>query len=75
MILDEAIQRETDSAKVNRVMFGISGCDEEEIVYTSHAEYHEQLAEWLRELKVLKEEKTKPCDNCQEFDCCGCVYL
>lgn len=28
------------------------------------------------ELKALKEkEKTNPCDYCQEFDCCGCVYL
>ncbi len=40
------------------------------------ANEHRQLSEWLKELKAYKEadEKTNPCDRCQEFDCYGCVY-
>ena len=37
---------------------------------------HEQLAEWLKELKARREKDRPdaPCDDCQEFDCTGCFY-
>ena len=63
--IDEAIENEKMIARVTR--------GEET------REYHEQLAEWLKELKVLKEKITEkePIDKIMYKECpvCGAVDL
>lgn len=77
--LEEAIERFEETAELNEECSRIYS--EQDEVLASYAckecaEDHRQLAEWLRELKALKgNKKANPCDYCQEFDCCGCVYL
>jgi len=59
MTLDEAIQHCEEVAKENRELFekiGASSYDEDNCLECAKA--HEQLAEWLKELKQYKEKDT-----------------
>lgn len=59
MTLDEAIKHCEEVAKQNRELFeliGISSYDEDNYNCLECAKAHEQLAEWLKELKQLKEQ-------------------
>ena len=64
MTLDESIKREQMLTDSNYEMAESCHTDEgvylkEEGAYRDRAEYHEQLAEWLRELKAYREAREK----------------
>ena len=68
MSIDEAIARERQEAKEQRSHIGIwnkeysKKCEE-------YAEEHEQLAEWLEELKFLRQWKSDVMDEFCKYDC------
>ncbi len=51
MTLDEAISYEKRNVEINELMGKISDCEP-----TNAIAYHRQLAEWLKELKRLREQ-------------------
>lgn len=60
MTLDEAIERELYRVEANRDMADSFHTDEniyskEEEAFRNREDYHSQIAEWLRELKALKD--------------------
>lgn len=65
MTIDETIARERQQAKEQRSHIGIWD-DEYSKKCEVYAEEHEQLAEWLEELKALKNGLDIKCDNLNE---------
>ena len=53
--IDEVIARERQQAKKQRSRIGTWGDEHSNKNCEVYAEYHEQIAEWLEELKVIKE--------------------
>ena len=53
--IDEVIARERQQAKKQRSRIGTWGDEYSNKKCEVYAEYHEQLADWLEELKVIKE--------------------
>lgn len=53
--IDEVIARERQQAKKQRSRIGTWGDEYSNKKCEVYAEYHEQLAEWLEELKVIKD--------------------
>mgnify|MGYP003469479342 FL=1 len=66
--LDEAIEQEKFKARVDRIKANkriFTNNDKDEISASNRsAEEHEQLAEWLKELKALR---TTSCGYCKEL--------
>lgn len=52
--IDEVIARERQQAKKQRSRIGTWGDEHSNKKCEVYAEYHEQLAEWLEELKAIK---------------------
>ena len=52
--IDEVIARERQQAKKQRSRIGTWGDEHSNKKCEVYAEYHEQLAEWLEELKTIK---------------------
>ena len=68
MTLDEAIEKElwgaTEQYNASNSFHTAHEVRLEEVVCRQKAEYHEQIAEWLKELKQLREQEpfiNKPC--------------
>ena len=72
MTLDEAILHAREVAERNRKQYKNCPSDRTDIRYQTCeecAEEHEQLAEWLEELKFLKQWKSDVMDNFCKYDC------
>lgn len=73
LTIDEAIEQEKFKARVDRIkankrIFNNNNKDEISACNRS-AEEHEQLAEWLEELKFLKQWKSDVMDEFCKYDC------
>lgn len=88
MTLDEAIKHCKEKAKINRQFAKMLRKDDDAQMKRCElcAEEHEQLAEWLTELKELREEialfgSGNKCEKCKyserlsnEYPCSECCY-
>lgn len=78
MTIDEVIEREQYSAEANREMADTYHTDEniylkEEEAFRNREDYHRQLAEWLRELKLYREILIdRPCEVCKFHETGSC---
>ena len=71
MKLDEAIAHEKDSAEENYMQGMLCHAnpnDDELDGYIENGRYHEQLAEWLEELKFLRQWKSDIMDGFCKYD-------
>ena len=81
MTLDEAIKHAEEKAEQNYQMVGAYHTDEgvyleEETKCRMCAEEHEQLAEWLKELRAIKQTNTAEwIIGSYEVKCSNCGYL
>ena len=71
MTLDEAITHEKDSAEENYMQGMLCHAnpnDDELDGYIENGRYHEQLAEWLEELKFIRQWKSDIMDEFCKYD-------
>ena len=68
MTIDRAIKREQAKAEEYRAMSSEENAEIAEI-YIRCSKYHEQIAEWLEELKFLRQWKSDVMDEFCKYDC------